>query len=181
MKIIRFSITELKNKAVDEPLYFDETVDVSELAVLDNNDIRKIDPVKVKGFATVERSEILFSFSIEGEMILPCARTLVDVPYPFSIQATEIFSTEKQLNENEQETGVHQIFEEMLDLTPYIKENIILEMPYRVFSNEEALDKGTGWKFYIEDEYEKHESEKVDPRLAKLQQLLDHNNDNKDE
>jgi len=174
---MKFSITNLQNEAFTGAVSFDEQVDVSELEIL-NNDIKKIDPVRVKGICTMDKSELVFSFAIEGEMILPCARTLVDVPYDFNIQATEIFTTAAHVDEEDEKDGVHQILEETLDLTPYIKENIILETPYRVFSNEKAPEGGEGWSFSTEDEFEKEKEEKIDPRFAKLQNLLD--NDDKD-
>ena len=169
---MKFSITEIRNRAVIEPFTFDETVDVSELASSNNNDIRQIDPVQVKGMCTVDKDELIFSFTIEGKMILPCARSLVDVPYSFSIDATEVFTTSPQLDREDEENDVHQLLEETLDLKPYIKENIVLETPYRVFSNEKALDKGEGWSFYMEDEHQEEKRHKIDPRLEKLQQLL---------
>lgn len=169
---MKFSITNLRNEAYIGAVSFDEIVDVSELESL-NNDIRKIDPVQVKGICTLDKDELVFSFSIEGEMILPCARTLVDVPYIFNIKATEIFTTSLELDEEDEEDGVHQILDETLDLTPYIKENIILATPFRVFSDEKALEGGEGWSFSLEEDYEKKKEETIDPRLAKLQRLLD--------
>lgn len=172
---MKFSITEIRNKAFEGPFIFDQTVDVSGLAASKKNDIKQIDPVQVKGMCTVDKDELIFSFSIIGNMILPCARTLVDVPYSFHIDVTEVFTTSSQIDEEDEENGVHQIFGETLDLKPYIKENIILETPYRVFSNEKALEKGEGWTFYLEDEHQELKQDKVDPRLEKLQRLL--NND----
>lgn|SRR5699024_7576482 len=179
MKMMKFSYTELKKQATDEPYYFDDSLDVSSLAKSENNDIKQIDPVSVKGFVTFDKNELLFSFTISGEMILPCARTLVDVPYSFSIEATEVFTTQTQAEQSSDDMEIHQITEDIFDLSPYIKENIILNMPYRVFSDEKVLDKGSGWDFYQEDAYEEKENDTIDPRLAKLQQLLDQNDEKK--
>lgn len=169
---MKFSITNLRNETYVGAVSFDELVDVSDLKLL-NNDIRDINPVRVKGICTMDKEELVFSFSINGEMTLPCARTLVDVLYPFDIRATEIFTTALEVEEEDEEDGVHQILEETLDLTPYIKENIVLAMPYRVFSDEKAIEGGEGWSFSMEDDYEKKKQETIDPRLAKLQRLLD--------
>lgn len=175
--MMNFSITTLRNETSFGAMTFDESVDVSELESL-NNDIRKIDTVQVKGICTMDRDEFIFSFSIQGEMILPCARTLVDVHYPIEIQATEIFSTSLDIDEEDEEDGVHQITGETIDLTPYIKENIILTMPYRVFSDEKGLESGEGWALSTEDEFNKEKEETIDPRLAKLQSLLDNDKNN---
>lgn len=169
---MKFSTMEIRNNAFDGPYLFDEIVDVSELETL-NNDIRQIDPVRVKGMCTIDKDEFIFSFTIKGKMILPCARTLVDVTYPFEFKATEIFSTSHDLDEKDEEDGVHPLTEETIDLTPYLKENIILETPYRVFSDEKALEEGDGWTFYEEEKLEAEKENTIDPRLAKLQNLLD--------
>ncbi len=176
---MKFSTMEIRNNAFDGPFLFDELVDVSQLEKL-NNDIRQIDPVRVKGMCTAEKEELIFTFTITGEMILPCARTLVDVTYPFEINATEVFSMSDTLDQEDEEDGIHPLTEETLDLTPYIMENIILETPFRVFSNEKALEEGEGWSFFEEDELEAEQENKIDPRLAKLQSLLDKNKGKKE-
>ena len=176
VKKLQFSIAELTKEAADGPFYFDAMVDISDLASMKSNDIRSIEDVHVKGFVVADKLEFIFSFTINGEMILPCARTLVDVPYAFNFQADEVFSEVPQSQDDDEEE-VHYVSGEMLDLTPYIKENIILQMPYRVFSDEAGVQEGEGWDFYDEDSFQQEKSQKVDPRLAKLQQLMDKKED----
>ncbi|MFC4404680.1 YceD family protein [Gracilibacillus xinjiangensis] len=169
---MKISLQKLK-QLHGNPLSFDESVDVRELEELDN-DIRKIDPVQVKGTARIDGTEITFDFDIMGQMILPCARTLVDVPYDFTIHAVETFTTSSyKSNDGE----VHKVDTEVLDLNPYIKENIILEIPFRVFAEQEVLEantisEGKGWTLMTEEQT----NEKIDPRLEKLKALLDDNN-----
>ncbi|KAB8138640.1 hypothetical protein F9U64_03220 [Gracilibacillus oryzae] len=169
---MKISLQKLK-QSHGNPLSFDESVDVSELEQLDN-DIRKIDPVQVKGTARIDGTDITCDFDISGQMILPCARTLVDVPYPFTIHAVETFTTSSYMSN---EGDVHKVDSEVLDLDPYIKENIILEIPFRVFADDEVLEantiaEGEGWTLMTEEQNE----QKVDPRLEKLKALLDDNN-----
>src|SRR5690625_2641068 len=101
-----FSVAELKINAMHEPYPFSEKVDVSDIIKL-NNDIRKIGLVQVKGFCTVDQNELIFSFNVSGEMVLPCSRTLVDVPYSFSFDATEIFSIESNIDEDRKSTRLN--------------------------------------------------------------------------
>lgn len=169
---MKFLTSKIRQEALDNPYFFKGTVDVSTLESL-NNDIRKIEPVEVDGFCTVDQDEFIFSYTIQGKMILPCARTLVDVPYSFSIEATEVFTTKQSLTEEEEEDEVHQLTDDTIDLTPYIIQSIVLETPYRVFSDDAEIEGGDGWDFYEEDERRKQEEKKIDPRLAKLQVLLD--------
>ncbi|WP_163536707.1 YceD family protein [Gracilibacillus sp. YIM 98692] len=154
-----------------ESISFEESVDISDIAQWDN-DIRSIEPVLVKGTARMDADDVTCHFTIQGEMILPCARTLVDVPYPFSIDAVESFTTSSYKEEEE----IHLIHGEVLDLTPYIKENVILDVPLRVFADDKKLEENTvsegkGWSLITEQENQ----DKVDPRLEKLKTLLDDN------
>ncbi|ARI77586.1 YceD family protein [Halobacillus mangrovi] len=173
---MKFPLQKLR-QAVDEPFVFEEEVNISELEGM-NNDIRRITPVHVKGQAITRGNDITVTFSIDGEMVLPCARTLVDVTYPFHIEAMELFNLSPYHTE-EGDDEVHPVDGEMLDLTPYIKENVQLEIPTRVFSNDdeahdEAPQEGKGWQVLSEEP----EETKVDPRMAKLQSLF---NDEKNE
>ncbi|WP_369813163.1 YceD family protein [Virgibacillus halodenitrificans] len=113
-------------------------------------------------------------------MTLPCARTLVDVPYPFDIKADEVFTTSSYYTEEEEEDEIHPVKGEVLDLTPLIKENILLEVPFRVFSDGEnnqqgAPKKGQDWEFVSEEKKEKT----IDPRFKKLETLLEKNKKDK--
>lgn len=176
---MKFTLMQIRKNTVHGPFTFQQNVNVSELVKL-NNDIRQIDKVNVEGVCIIEKKDIIFDLTIKGDLILPCARTLVDVPYKLNIHATEVFTTSQQYTEEDEENEIHQITGEVIDLTPYIKENIVLNIPYRVFSDEKMIDKGEGWSYYVEDEHQEVNEEKIDPRLKKLQLLLD-DRENKDE
>lgn len=158
-----------------EVLQFEEKVDISEIESW-NNDIRRIDPVLVKGTMHAQGNQITCQMTLKGIMILPCARTLIDVEYPFELEATELFSISPYYNE-EDESEIHPVEGELLDLEPYVKENVILGIPFRVFASEKqlaehALTSGNGWELVLEEKKE----ETIDPRLRKLQFLLDKEN-----
>ncbi|WLV25670.1 YceD family protein [Aciduricibacillus chroicocephali] len=166
---MKWAVSQIKKQAFNEPFKFDEMVDVSELATL-NNDLIRIDPVHVKGQCDFRHGQYIFDLVIEGEMILPCARTLVEVPYPFSISTREIFASSDMGSEHDE---IHPIDGEVLDLMPIIKENILLEIPFRVFSEDAEAEaaapkSGNGWELVTEGNTEP----KIDPRLQKLQSLL---------
>ncbi|MFD1849160.1 YceD family protein [Oceanobacillus bengalensis] len=167
---MKFTLGQIRKNANNEPYKFDDLVDVSELEKM-NNDIREIDSVRVSGDCTLRGNQIIFSFSIKGVMILPCARTLVDVPYPFVIKATEIFSTSSYFGEEDEQNEIHPVSGDVIDITPYILENILLEKPYRVFSEDvksDGIENGEGWEFLSESD----KKSTVDPRLQKLESLL---------
>ncbi|WP_096269984.1 YceD family protein [Paucisalibacillus globulus] len=167
---MKFTLAQLKKNAYNKPFSFSGEVDVSELESM-NNDIRKIDPVQVQGICNMQGEQFFFTFTITGQMILPCARTLVDVPYPFEINAKEIFSSSAYIDE-EYDTEIHPIHGEVLDLMPFIKENILLEVPYRVFAEEldpnGLIQEGNDWEVLSE----KPKEVKIDPRFKKLESLF---------
>lgn len=169
---MKFTLGEIKKKAYHQPFTFDEEVDVSELETM-NNDIRKLKTANVYGICTMQGDEIIFSMTISGEMILPCARTLVDVSYSFEFKADEVFSISPYYGDEEKENEIHPVEGEIIDLTPYIRENILLDVPFRVFSCDEEAQKNTpvkgeGWEFTSEEKREKP----IDPRLKKLQSFF---------
>lgn len=167
---MKFPIQKVK-QAGEKPFYFEGEVDISSLEEA-KNDIRKIAPVTVNGQAEMKGDELKVSMTLDGDMILPCARTLVDVPFVFHIQADEYFNLSPYY-EMEDESEVHPLPGEVLDLTPYIKENVLLEVPFRVFAEnpEDAPpQEGDGWEVVEE---KPQSEEKVDPRLAKLESFLD--------
>lgn len=179
---MKFSVTQLRKKTYDGPFVFNGTLKVSDLVAL-NNDIRKAYPATIEGSCHFQGDEIVFHLTIKGTLILPCARTLADVRHTYSLNVVEIFSTSVHYGEEEEENDIHKVEGELIDLTPYIKENIILNLPFRVYSQDEetikqAVFEGEGWELTTEEEFAKksedvEQEEKIDPRLKKLKTLLE--------
>ena len=98
-------------------------------------------------------------------MLLPCAITLKPVKYPFNIEISgEIEELMENFEENERN------FQNSIDILPIIWENILMEIPMRVVS-EEAKDsdikmEGNGWKFVTEEE-------EITSPLSELMDYLD--------
>jgi uncharacterized protein len=165
---MKWSIHQL-NKYRSKGLTLDEAVNFEDVAEW-NSDIRELSPVQVIGRADLGANKYTFHLHIKGTMILPCSRTLVDVPFPFDIETTEVFLASEE--EYEADADVHYLQGEVLDLLPVIKENILLEIPMQIFSEKAsngAPAKGQDWQVITEEE----KTEKVDPRLAGLAKFFD--------
>ncbi len=176
---MKFALSQIKKESFKRPFTFDQLVDVSELEKM-QNDIKEIKPVRVNGTCIIQAEQVICSFTISGEMILPCARTLVDVPYLFEFNTTEVFSMLDDLTDEDRFNEINQINGDVLDLMPLIMENIILETPFRVFSDEaqtaeDVYLSGKGWDFQAEQKRE----QKIDPRLQKLQSFFTNNREDK--
>ncbi|MED2999977.1 YceD family protein [Bacillus velezensis] len=166
MKWTIYQLHQMAKKSFE----FDETVELNELTKL-NSDIRRISPVRVKGRAGIESKQVSFDFTISGEMVLPCSRTLVDVPYPFTIATKELFRFHK--SDDIEDEDVHIAEDDIVDLTPIVKEEILLEIPMQVFCETEqkegaAPQVGKDWQVISEED----KKNQIDPRLADLKKLL---------
>ncbi|HZH61916.1 MAG TPA: YceD family protein [Metabacillus sp.] len=168
---MKWTISQL-HQLQSKGLKIDEEIDLSDL-VRTHPDIRDISPVNVKGRADISSTKVTFHLSISGSMVLPCSRTLVDVPYPFSIDTTETFLLKPADYETEEEFYLPE--GDVIDLIPIIKEIIVVEIPMQVFcddvTNEEgaAPQAGKDWEVISEED----QNNKVDPRLAGLAKFFE--------
>ena len=129
--------------------------------LLNNSDIRRITPVSVEGFIFNNEEEYELDIKIKGTMILPCARTLKDVEYPFDIEINEIIG--------ENSDNSLEIIQNRLEIFPIIWQYILVDVPLRVLhsdAKEEKLE-GNGWRLITEEE----KKEEIDPRLKVLSQF----------
>lgn len=129
---------------------------------LEGTEIRKISPVKVSGYLSNNEEEYELDINITGTMVLPCARTLKDVDYPFNININEVIG---ENNDNSLE-----IIQNRLEIFPIIWQNILVDVPLRVLApdaKEESLE-GDGWRLITQDD----DKEEIDPRLAKLKDYI---------
>jgi len=133
---------------------------------LKGTDLLKLDDVKVEGEINKNSlGNIELNLYVEGVMVLPCAITLNPVNYPFSIEISgEIEELMENFDENERN------FQNSIDILPIIWENILMEIPMRVVSeeakNSDITMEGKGWKFVTEEE------DKKSP-LSELMDMLD--------
>jgi len=165
---LKWVISQLR-KTAGTDFQFEEQVDFSFLKELDQQ-ILDISLINVSGSAEIDAEKVVTHLHITGELTLPCSRTLVEVPYPIDVKTTETIYLQSELaNEDDLlATG------DVIDLLPIVQEIILLEIPIQIFADEadkheSAPFSGAGWELILEETNEK----KVDPRLAKLAELLD--------
>ena len=141
-------ITRLQNRSTNEFLY--KNTIVLDEALYKNTDIRKLSPVEVSAdIKRITDTSYKMSLEIKGEMTLPCSITLNDVIYPFDIK-TEV----KLSNEDEEDEEYVKIIQNNIDIISIIWQNIVLEIPLRVVSEDanNSPVRGEGWKLIREDE-----------------------------
>ncbi|WP_404294212.1 YceD family protein [Cytobacillus kochii] len=165
---MKWTLSQLQ-KYRSKDFSFDEIVNVDEVVKMDA-EIRDASPMRITGRADIDSEKVIVHFKMEGHLILPCSRTLVDVKYPINVETIETFLLKASDYETEEE--VHQVQGDVIDMMPIIHELLVLEVPMQVFcddSGEEgAPQSGKDWEVISEQE----KTEKIDPRLAGLAQLL---------
>ena len=109
-----------------------------------NTDIRKLEILHVSGEVSVDyEDDINFNLNISGRMILPCAVSLVDVPYDFDTNIDENIGKFEEIYKNNKN---------ILEISEILWENIVLEIPIRVVSKdiEPSNTSGDGWELISE-------------------------------
>lgn len=158
---VKYDITRLNNN-IDKSINVNEVYSFKK-EEMEGTDLIKLDDVNITGeILKNSLGNIELNLDVEGVMVLPCAITLNPVDYPFNINING------ELDEFMEENSTN--FQNTIDILPIIWENILMEIPYRVISEEAKNSninmKGDGWSFTTEEE------EKVSP-LSGLMDLLD--------
>ena len=109
-------------------------------------------------------SMLVLNLSVTGVMVLLDSVTNEPVDYSFTSKIDE----EYDLND-EFFLETYQKSQNVLDIMKILWENIVLEVPMRFTVTKDAHLSGDGWSLG-ED---KNKDDQIDPRLAKLAELLD--------
>ncbi len=146
---MNFDITRLNNN-IEKNILIDLTYSFNK-DDLTGTDLIKLDDVKIEGeLFKNSLGNIELNVDVNGIMVLPCAITLKPVDYPFHTningELCDLFKEfdEKQIN-----------FQNTIDIFPIIWENILLEIPMRVVSDEaysNVKTSGDGWRFETGEE-----------------------------
>jgi uncharacterized protein len=170
---LKWTLSQLqKYRNKDFPI--DETIRVDEIKEVDST-IREVSPMHISGRGDIDSTKVTFHLKIEGHLILPCSRTLVDVKLPINVETTETFLLQGSVYETEEDA--YQVKGDVIDIMPIIREILLLEVPMQVFcedvnSEEAAPQSGKDWEVVHEEE----QSKKIDPRLAGLAKFFNENN-----
>ncbi|MBA4494741.1 YceD family protein [Paenactinomyces guangxiensis] len=160
------------NQAKDQQMELSETIPPDSLAVKVPGLIR-LEPVKVTAQVLKLDSHLI---EVKAEQsthaTLTCSRCLSEIEIPVQTEWVEQFTdVENQAGETE-EHEIHLIEGNILDLTPYIREALLLSIPLAPVCREDC--KGLCPKCGVNKNTDACECriESIDPRLAKLQELL---------
>ncbi|WP_188622496.1 YceD family protein [Caldalkalibacillus thermarum] len=172
MKIPTHRILHLAGKSL--PLH--ETYDMGALTER-HKQLLSIRPVEFNGEGYLASGLFVVKGTVKGEYTLSCSRCLAELERSFNQSFEERFDLhpeQHRFNEDDEQEDIHPVHENMLDLTPYIEQQVLLSIPFIPACEDEAscranmLQEGKDWSIAREEE----QKEKVDPRLAELAKLL---------
>ncbi len=152
------------NTGVVEYIYINEECQFNKDQLIGSG-ILELKNVKIIGSLSLEDKNHYLECSISGIMIVPCSLTLKPVDYHFEIKVEgmieELFQEIGENVKNNQNT---------IDILPIIWENILMEIPMKVVSDQtdEVKTSGDGWRLITEEDNNK----KINPELEKLKDLL---------
>lgn len=159
---MNIDITKLKS-GIQSQIEIDEVYSFSK-DILDGTDIMSLDDVNIKGYITSNSiDDYDLDVNVSGVMVLPCSLTLKPVNYRFETKIEgNIDELLGEINETLKKN------QNSIDILPIIWENILMEIPIRVVSDDSANLKleGEGWKLITESE------KRLNPELQKLKDLL---------
>ncbi len=148
----------LNGLEIDKEVIFDKSY-------YQNTAIKNLKDVNIEGLIKYDYiGNIDIDLKVKGVMTLLDAIDLHPNDYPFNFIIQENLELDEIKKQNYFEKT-----QNSLDIMELLWQNIVLEVPIRVISdeNKDVKLKGDGWQLN-----EKHEDE-IDPRLAPLLELLD--------
>ena len=185
---MKWSLLEL-NKYKEEPLVFSETLHLKEELLQRDDTLLDVSPIKVEGLLAVNKSEYLLHYTIQVTVTVPSSRSLEPVALPMQITVDEVFMTKEQMDTRDERFAEEIILldKPTIDLDESVEDNILLSIPIQVLTEEEQnsqeMPSGNDWEVISEEAYleSKQATEQtVDPRLAKLSELLSDNAEEED-
>ena len=159
-KVIKLNIdlTKLKSGIID---YVDVDINYSfSKEELNNSGILELNNLIIQGTISNNYDDLELDLNVKGIMVLPCSISLKPVNFPIDIKiqgSLNDFLEEKLTN-----------VENSIDIFPIIWENILMEIPLKVISDDLSGIKtsGDGWELVTE------KKEDINPALEKLKDLL---------
>ena len=160
---MKWSLLEL-NKYKEEPLVFSETLHLKEELLQRDDTLLDVSPITVEGLLAVNKSEYLLHYTI---------------------------MTKEQMDTRDERFAAEEIIlldKPTIDLDESVEANILLSIPIQVLTEEEQnsqeMPSGNDWEVISEEAYleskQKAAEQTVDPRLAKLSELLSDNAEEED-
>lgn len=157
---MELNLAELTNKSVTYDNDFVINADTyKEVGIIDLKNLHVTGDISLNSV-----SMLAVNLTVTGIMVIPDSVTTEPVDYPFTSKIEEEYDINDEFF-----LEYYQKEQNILDIMKILWENIVLEVPMRFTVTKDAHLSGDGWSLG-ED---KNKDDQIDPRLAKLAELLD--------
>lgn len=149
--IMNIDLTKLITSSVEKIEVKGEVIIPQEL--FQNTQIRELKEVQFTGEITkLCDGDYQITGVLSGIMILPDDITLENVEVKFQSEIEEVFSENSKSEEK-----ILEIVQNRLDITEFLWQNILVEIPLKVISekNKDLTLEGNGWRLITEEELRK--------------------------
>lgn len=149
-----------------------------------NKQLLQIKPVHFVGQGEMQAGILAVTGTLSGTFTLACSRCLSDIESEFSQEVEERFNIHAKLDglpEDDEESDIHEVVGQEIDLLPYIEEAVMVSIPFVPLCSEDEECKknlpqeGKNWTLLTEE----GNKDRIDPRLADLAKFFDQNNNDK--
>lgn len=147
---------------------------------------QSVSQIRFSGTGQLSTGLFRVTGKVYGPVVLECARCLSHITIDIDGELEEHFlidnrvAIDPEILEDE-DLEIHVIEGQIIDLKPYIDEALLVSLPYAPVCKDETgckermHSRGKDWE--IIDPENQTEQEKIDPRFAKLAQLLEKDED----
>ncbi|WP_239617104.1 YceD family protein [Cohnella mopanensis] len=155
--------------ARQQPMELQGTLDLKEL-FRNNAEYSPLEPMKYNLVAKAADDRILVSGQLSCDVRMQCSRCLdkfdETVLVPFEEQFRIVENGEAELSEDDEAVPVT---EERIDLSPYLAEELVVQLPYAPLCSEDCKGLCPECGMNLNEQSCGCNTEKIDPRMAALQ------------
>ncbi|MTB64338.1 DUF177 domain-containing protein [Streptococcus sp. zg-86] len=175
-----FHIYDIQKKP--EGISFEETLELSGELMERNTDILALSPIRVTGRVSFEAGLFLLNYQMAYDITLASSRSMKPVVLSEDFSVDEIFVANEQVLKDQdlvEEDLVLVVEEDTIVLAESVADNILLHIPLKVLTPEEAagedLPSGNNWTVMTEESYAAATQEKKEASspFAQLQGLFE--------
>lgn len=163
-------------------LQFDKVLDVKDQLLARDETIIDLQNVMAKGLVTFDDGLYLLNYQLSYELTLPSSRSMEPVVLSEKQEVSEIFIAVADAPSRAdlvEENLVLLLEEDYIDLSESVVDNILLNIPLKVLTDEEqkaeVMPEGSNWTVLTEEQYQamKEEEKQDNSPFASLSGLFD--------
>ncbi|WP_438468032.1 YceD family protein [Streptococcus pluranimalium] len=163
-------------------LQFDKVLDVKDQLLARDETIIDLQNVMAKGLVTFDDGLYLLNYQLSYELTLPSSRSMEPVVLSEKQEVSEIFIEVADVPSKAdlvEENLVLLLEEDYIDLSDSVVDNILLNIPLKVLTDEEqkaeVMPEGSNWTVLTEEQYQamKEEEKQDNSPFASLSGLFD--------